>query len=164
MYYYYTTYSPSYYLLLRSISVHAARHIFFCLIIVRILYYIIIMSPHVRVCVCLTVFHYLIVIIECVRMRSSSCSRDVTQKTGHAQLYVLLFFINLVGRDCMIFKTVRGSSDDRNEINWTRRTGCVRERKRGKRLMVDFIKYIVVVYNNNNNNDMTAYLFTYVCV
>jgi len=57
----------------------------------------------------------------------------------------------------MMFKIVRGSSDDRNEINWTRRTGRVRKRKRGKRLVVDFIKYIVVVDNN-----MTACLSTYV--
>lgn len=40
-------------------------------------------------------------------------------------------FINLVGRD--YYNGERVTSDDgRNEIDWTRRTGCVVDRERGE--------------------------------
>lgn len=49
---------------------------------------------------------------------------------GTAVLHSALF-INLIGRDYHNGEGVT-SDEDRNEINWTRRTGCVREREKGK--------------------------------
>lgn len=49
---------------------------------------------------------------------------------GTAALHSALFN-NLV--DCDYYNGEGVTSDDgRNEINWTRRTGCVREREKGK--------------------------------
>jgi hypothetical protein len=164
-YYIIYTYASSYYLLLRTISTHERRSTYIFLFNNRsyiILHYYYYVSARRRVSVCTTVlFDYLIVINES-ECDVYACVTDVMKRA--MQLYILLFFFLLIlGCDCNIIM-VRGSSDDdRNEINWTRRTGCVREMKRGKGLMVVFIKYIVVAYYNNKN--MTAYSSSiYVCI